>query len=63
MPVFYINSRTKYGKNVLVGMSAQSMIMVEIHHSKWKIEPNVNLFSQQQQTTGDKVIPMHLSCY
>ena len=34
--------------------------LVEIHQSIWKIEPNVNLFSQQQQqtTTGDKVIPV-----
>ena len=28
----------------------------------WKVEPNVNLFSQQSTTTGDKVIPMCLSC-
>ena len=26
MPVFYINSRTKYGKNVLVGMSAICLV-------------------------------------
>ena len=32
---------------------------VEIHQSMWKIEPNVNLFSQQQQqTTAHKVIPV-----
>ena len=31
--------------------------LVEIHQSMWKVEPNVNLFSQQQQqTTADKVI-------
>ena len=35
--------------------------LVEIHQSIWKVEPNVNLFSQQQ-TTGDKAIPMCLSC-
>ena len=38
----------------------------------WKVEPNVNLFSQQttedmqqqqQTTTWDKAIPMCLSCY
>ena len=32
--------------------------LVEIHQSMWKVEPNVNLFSQQQQTTADKVIPI-----
>ena len=38
--------------------------LVEIHQSMWELEPNVNLFSQQQQatTTGDKVVPMCLSC-
>ena len=35
--------------------------LVEIHQSMWTVEPNVNLFSQQQ-TTGDKEIPMCLSC-
>ena len=28
--------------------------LVEIHQSMWKVEPNVNLFSQQQTTTGTK---------
>ena len=37
--------------------------LVEIHQSMWKLEPNVNLFSQQQTTIVDKVIPMCLSCY
>ena len=37
--------------------------LVEIHQSMWRVEPNVNLFSQQQTTTTvDKVIPMCLSC-
>ena len=35
--------------------------LVEIHQSMWKIEPNVNPFSQQT-TTGDKVILMCLFC-
>ena len=30
---------------------------------RYTVEPNVNLFSQQQQTTVDKAIHMHLSCY
>ena len=30
--------------------------LVEIHQSMWKAEPNVNLFSQQQTTTGDKLL-------
>ena len=34
--------------------------LVEIHQNMWKIEPNVNLFSQQ--TTARKAIPMCLSC-
>ena len=38
--------------------------LVEIHQSMWKVEPNVNLFSQQTTTTSwDKVIPMCLSCW
>ena len=40
--------------------------LVEIHQSMWKIEPNVNPFSQQTTPTTtdnrDKVIPMCLSC-
>ena len=36
--------------------------LVEIHQSMWKIQPNVNLFSQQQTTAAHKVIPMCLSC-
>ena len=37
--------------------------LVEIHQPMWKLEPNVNLFSQQQTTkVVDKVIPMCLSC-
>ena len=36
--------------------------LVEIHQSMWKVEPNVNLFSlQQQRTTDNEVIPMYLS--
>ena len=34
--------------------------LVEIHQRMRKLEPNVNLFSQT--TTGDKVIPMCISC-
>ena len=35
--------------------------LVEIHLSVWKVEPDVKLFSQQQQTTtGDKAIPLCL---
>ena len=37
------------------------LTLVEIHQSMCKVEPNVNLFSQQQ-TTVDKVIPVCLSC-
>ena len=29
--------------------------LVEIHQSMWKLEPNVNLFSQQQQPTTDNI--------
>ena len=42
--------------------------LVEIHRRMWKIEPSVNLFSQQTTTSSssssswDKVIPMCLSC-
>ena len=38
--------------------------LVEIHHSMWTIEPNVNPFHNRQQTTTtvDKVIPICLSC-
>ena len=38
--------------------------LVKIHQSMWKVEPNVNLFSQQTAitTTGDRAIPMYLSC-
>ena len=48
-----------------------NLTLVEIHYSMWKVEPNVNLFSQQQTTTVDKakqtttvdkVIHMFLSC-
>ena len=35
--------------------------LVEIHLNMWKVEPHVNLFSQQQQTTMDRAIPMCLS--
>ena len=37
------------------------LALVEIHQSMWKVEPNVNLFSQQQQTIGDKMIPIYVS--
>ena len=36
--------------------------LVENHQNMWMLGPNVNPFSWKQQTTGEKAIPVCLSC-